>query len=396
MNRPAWLVPFCGQLTLLLSICWCADVWAHTRSQSLSDWKPGSQAGELEGRFSIDAYRATLLYADARTTPPPLPDLLAGHLSREISAEQTGKPCEALSSEPVPAPEGFLAVTLRFQCPHPVDEVPVTLRIGALFRYAASHVHILRYQAPDGNVLEQVLNPERDTAILQSGPGEQRLLALIPVGASHVLLGPDHLAFVLALLLAIRGWRALLGTVTAFTLGHSLTLLAATAAWITPANTAVEMLIGFSIALASLEAARHHGWAPSTEWRLGCALLVFVIMILVGSSATLALACGLMTHALALPRWPVALMALGFGLIHGAGFAGAYSDLLAGQRPHWAPLLGFNLGVELGQMLVIVLAYGLAWTARRVLTDVQQRLAIQQSLAALLAMGVFWTLSRAA
>ena len=83
-------------------------------------------------------------------------------------------------------------------------------------------------------------------------------------------------------------------------------------------------------------------------------------------------------------------------LIHGAGFAGAYADLLSGQRPHWAPLLGFNLGVELGQLLVIALAYGLAWIARRVLTMAQQRQAIQQTLAALLALGVFWTLTRAA
>ena len=396
MRRLPALGPFCGLLFLLVSGCLYSDAWAHTRSQSLSDWKPSDQAGELLGRFSIDAYRATLLYADAGSGAPPLPELLARHLAREISAEQAGEPCLLRSSEPASAPQGFLAVALRLQCPLPIEQAPVQLSIAALFRYAASHVHILRYQAATGEVLEQVLNPERNTVLLQAGADEQRLLALVPVGATHVLLGPDHLAFVLALLLAIRGWRALLATVTAFTIGHSVTLVAATAGWITPASAAVEMLIGFSIALASLEAARHHGWAPSPSGRLAVTALVPLVMLLAGASAALAIACGLLTLALGLRRWPIALMALGFGLIHGAGFAGAYAELLSGQRPHWAPLLGFNLGVELGQILVIALAYGLAGIGRWVLTATQQRLAVQQTLAALLALGVFWTLARAA
>ena len=396
MSRQPALGSFLGLLLVLLSGLVSSNAWSHTRSQSLSDWKPGEQKGELVGRFSIDAYRATLLYADAGAASPPLPELLARHLAQEISAEQAGEPCLLQSSEPASAPAGFLAVKLRLQCPQPIGGVPVQLRIDALFRYAASHVHILRYQTANGDVLEQVLNPERNTARLQAAASERRMLALVPVGATHVLLGPDHLAFVLALLLAIRGWRALLATITAFTLGHSVTLVAATAGWITPASAAVEMLIGFSIALASLEAARHHGWAAHSSRRVALAALVPALMLGAGASAVLAVACGLLTLALSLRQWPVAAMALGFGLIHGAGFAGAYADLLSGQRPHWAPLLGFNLGVELGQILVIALAYGLAWIARRVLTMAQQRQAIQQTLAALLALGVFWTLTRAA
>lgn len=396
MKRVFGVSPYCGLLALILVGCLHSNVWAHTRSQSLSDWKPGDQPGELQGRFSIDAYRATLLYADAGERAPPLPELLAEHLGREISAEQAGEACRLISSAPATAPQGFLAVGLRLQCPQPVDQASVILRIGALFRYAASHVHILRYQTASGDVLEKVLNPERNSALLQAGEGTQGMWALIPVGAAHVLMGPDHLAFVLALLLAIRGWRTLLATVTAFTVGHSLTLLAATAAWITPSSVAVEMLIGFSIALASLEAARQHGWNPSQARRVGLAALVPLVMLIAGADLSLALACGLLTLTLALRRWPIAVMALGFGLIHGAGFAGAYADLLAGQELHWAPLLGFNLGVEFGQILVITLAYGLAWISRQALTQMQQRLAIHQTLGALLALGVFWTLTRAA
>lgn len=380
---------------MLLALALATDASAHTRSQSLSDWRAGEQPGELNGRFSIDAYRATLLYADARSGAETLPDILARHLATQVQATQAGDACALQSSRPVAAPAGFLAVDLRLLCPLPLDLESVQLQINALFRYAATHVHILRYQAPDGRILEQVLSPERHQVVLQAGANRERLLALVPVGAEHVWFGPDHLAFLLALLLGVRSVRALILTVTAFTVGHSLTLLAATGGWIAPKTGAVEMLIGYSILFASLEAARRHGWRPSRRGVLALSVLMALTLVLAGAGPIVTLACALTSLALALPQWPTALLALAFGLIHGAGFAGAYADLLSSAELHWAPLLGFNLGVELGQLLVLALIGAVILPARRWISGDGRQQVIHASLAGLLGLGLFWTLSRA-
>lgn len=148
------------------------------------------------------------------------------------------------------------------------------------------------------------------------------LLAYVPIGIRHILLGADHLLFVLGLLLVWRRSgarrRVLIATVTAFTLAHSLTLsLAVLGAYSLP-PAPVEALIALSILLLAVELARAAGKPPDT--------LSF--------------------------RKPW-LVAFGFGLLHGFGFAGALRDTgLPEQAQAWALLL-FNLGVELGQLAFI-------------------------------------------
>ena len=139
----------------------------------------------------------------------------------------------------------------------------------------------------------------------------------VRIGAEHVLAGPDHLFFVLALpLVAGRRWR-LAGAVTAFTVGHSLSLAAAVLGGLTAPGAAVELLIAASVLLMAREAAvEHKGWTA---------------------------------------RAPAVVAGL-FGLVHGLGFAGAVADIgLPEAAEGWA-LLKFNVGVELGQLAVLAIA----------------------------------------
>ena len=172
------------------------------------------------------------------------------------------------------------------------------------------------------------------------------------VGLRHMLMGWDHLAFVLALLLLVSGWRRLLVTITAFTVGHSVTLaLAVTGRVVLPAAP-VEACIALSVLLLAVELTHER----ETLTR----------------------------------RFPW-LVAGAFGLLHGLGFAGALTEIgLPADGLLWA-LLSFNVGVELGQLAVAgavlaglrlvprlpvrALAYGLgglsaAWTMERVMTVV--------------------------
>ncbi|MCC6849826.1 MAG: HupE/UreJ family protein [Deltaproteobacteria bacterium] len=197
---------------------------------------------------------------------------------------------------------------------------------------------LLHLALADGRTIDAVLRardarfvvPARDTALHVA----RRYVGL---GVDHILTGYDHLLFVFGLLLLASGWRRLVATITAFTLGHSATLTLAIldVARVPPAP--VEVLIAFSIFVLAVELAR-----PERRDRPG-------------GPAT----------AMRMRRRPW-LMALAFGFLHGLGFAGMLraAGLPAGAVP--LALLGFNLGIELGQLAFVLAVLALRTVARPV------------------------------
>ncbi len=138
------------------------------------------------------------------------------------------------------------------------------------------------------------------------------------LGMEHILGGFDHLLFVIGLLFLVGFNRRLVWTITAFTVAHSLTLALSTLGWISLRSPPVEATIALSILLVT-------GEALNKEQTLS-------------------------------RRWP-ALVALIFGLVHGLGFAGALQQIGLPQSHLLPALLTFNLGVELGQLLVVAAAF---------------------------------------
>ena len=137
------------------------------------------------------------------------------------------------------------------------------------------------------------------------------------LGFEHILLGFDHLLFVVALVLLIGGWRRLVATVTAFTVAHSLTLAATTLGLVSVARKPVEICIALSIVLVAREILR----PPNTE-------------------PTLA-------------RRAPALIAFAFGLLHGFGFAAALAEIGLPEGEVPLALFAFNVGVEFGQLAIV-------------------------------------------
>jgi hydrogenase/urease accessory protein HupE len=175
------------------------------------------------------------------------------------------------------------------------------------------------------------------------------------LGVEHILLGIDHLLFVLALLLLAPNMRSLFWTITAFTLAHSLTLGAATMGWVQVPQQPVEAVIALSILFVATEIVHwHQGRAGITR------------------------------------RWPW-LVAFTFGLLHGFGFAGALSEIGLPQHSIPYALLFFNLGVEAGQLLFIA-AVLLAWKILRQVSWPHWiwRLPVY----AIGSMAAFWTIDR--
>jgi hydrogenase/urease accessory protein HupE len=144
----------------------------------------------------------------------------------------------------------------------------------------------------------------------------------------HILLGVDHLLFVLALILIARNTRELIKAITAFTVAHSITLAGATLGFVHVPPKPVEAAIALSIAFVALEIVRARDGEPGIAARA---------------------------------PW---LVAFAFGLLHGFGFAGALSEigLPAGHIP--VALLFFNVGVEIGQLLFVAVVLSLAALVR--------------------------------
>jgi hydrogenase/urease accessory protein HupE len=143
------------------------------------------------------------------------------------------------------------------------------------------------------------------------------------LGIEHILTGIDHLLFVVGLLLLVGFNRRLVGTITAFTLAHSLTLASSALGWLALRPPPVEATIALSIVLVAAEALHRRD--------------------------TLA------------RRWP-ALVAFLFGLVHGLGFAGALKEIGLPESHLLVALLTFNVGVEIGQLLTVGTAM-LLWRA---------------------------------
>lgn len=186
---------------------------------------------------------------------------------------------------------------------------------------AAALVHIERIGQP---VESLTLTGSRPYTVVHdaSAPtaGWSERLSFIGLGIEHILLGFDHLAFVLGLLWLVNSKVQLLKTMSAFTAGHSVTLATAALGYSHVPAAPVEAVIALSIALVAAELVRRER-SPDLQ---------------LTASA---------------PGW----MALLFGLLHGLGFANALAELeiTRGELP--LALLGFNVGVEIGQLLFVML-----------------------------------------
>ena len=189
-------------------------------------------------------------------------------------------------------------------------------------RYSAA---IIKIYWLDGQTRVITLTSSQPSAQLYGSAEDQRgkieiAKAYVVLGVQHILSGIDHLLFVFSLLFLVGFNRRLIGTITAFTVAHSITLALSVFGLISLRPPPVEATIAMSIVLVATEALR--------------------------KEQTLA-------------RRVPALVSFLFGLVHGLGFAGALKEVGLPQSHLPLALVTFNVGVELGQLLMVALAFGL-------------------------------------
>ena len=319
--RHGWRRLACMLLSLALLFHWIGSAAAHTGGTT------GFAKVTVEGETV--RYSLTLdVEAASKVQNGPLAaghDALAGIVSRHIEISADGTTCAALPGTVQPAQPGrsIVVVVIHYACAGPVGTLTLRDKLSAVF--GRDHHTLANIEGPGGT--EQfLLDPDRpEVRVVISGPSAgapaaelapQGAYGFFRLGIEHIVTGFDHILFLFALML--RGGRigSLLGIVTAFTVGHSLTLGLSVLGIVRLPEWIVEPLIAASIAYVACE----NIFLQRTPSR----------------------------------RWLVSLL---FGLVHGFGFAGALLELELPRDGLFSSLLFFNLGVEAGQAVIIALLF---------------------------------------
>jgi hypothetical protein len=281
------------------------------------------------------------LYEEDRQLPYPEVSAVRASLPADRSFETYDQALASITGPPLPPEtnliweEGLLDVAFSF--PIESDQSRFSISPG-LTRLGERVNVVLRFLPPGGT--ERAFDVHGDPGIVRLDPRwHQAALRFTKDGFDHILDGIDHLLFLLALVIPFRRLRSLVVVVTAFTLAHSVTLIASAydiapdALWFPPL---VETLIAVSIVYMTFEnivAATRSKESDALSQRGGTVAPLNIAALN--------------------RRWAVAF---GFGLIHGFGFSFALRESLQFAGSHLlTSLLAFNVGVELGQLLVLVI-----------------------------------------
>jgi hypothetical protein len=272
------------------------------------------EAGLSRGEYSATSavVTATLTFARRDVASIPAETLARGLI---VHGDDAGCPTVVESATTV---EGDgMQVVVRATCP----AAPRSVVVEAFFlsELPFGHRHLARAAGVDASLTLS----RRTFSFVPAAHSSPRPapLAFLGLGMQHILTGADHLVFLLGLVIVGGRLRELLVVITAFTLGHSISLALATLSLWVPSARVVEPLIALSIVYVGIE----NLFTPKQRWRI----------------------------------------TLPFGVVHGFGFASALRELSLPRAELPAALALFNVGVELGQIAVLALMLVLVGGAQR-------------------------------
>jgi tetratricopeptide (TPR) repeat protein len=376
---------------LLCILCWLG-VWLTPRASSAHAVGKSSLQLDLAGSLLTGSWRVGAAdldpvlgldeNGDRRVDAEELARASAAigeYLASRLEVAASGAACAMLVREPrLEGPDLIARVEVR--CDALGEHDDLQLRYDLFFEHDSSHQGLLRVTRGDVSQSAVFTHRGRVHTIVARAPSAwQAARGHLLQGIWHIALGYDHLAFLLTLLLpavlvrraaparaspwglsgaweplssAWPAWRRVLRIVTAFTLAHSITLSLASLGVVRPPERLVEIVIAASVVMAALDN----------------------LLSLVGPRSY--------------------LLAFVFGLVHGFGFANALDELGLPKGHELLALFGFNLGVEFGQLAVVLVVLPLALVLRRSPRYVPW--ALRGGSAAIAALALFWVLERSA
>jgi hydrogenase/urease accessory protein HupE len=246
--------------------------------------------------------------------------------------------------------------SVRFHLRYPTAAAPGMISLSALmFPYDTNHQTFVNVYESDTLTSQLILDRNHTQTEYFAGTRQGTLAVIrkfIPAGIHHILIGPDHLLFLVGLLLLGGSIRRLTMVVTSFTIAHSITLSLAALNIFTPPARIIEPAIALSIVYVGADNLLAQGGRDVRAW-----------------------------------------IAFAFGFIHGFGFANVLREMeLPGRALGWS-LFSFNFGVEIGQLLVVVTVAS-AFAALRARSEwARRRLVYAGSILVIIA-GAFWFIQR--
>jgi len=399
---------FLRLLVLAAALLGATTTAAHVRSESHSVW-------EINGRH-VDLLMTLPVLETARLSRGGQPSdaELATYLAARVYPLADGRRCAPVPPvQALGARAGYRRFDLTFVCPSVHN---LAVRNQAFFDVAPGHVNYAQIQNAQvqgggaGAFTEQLITRDRQTVQVTGGEADRLkaagFLDFVTMGVVHILTGIDHMAFLVGLVLISRQLKDLLFVVTGFTLGHSLTLALAVTGVIRPQADFIDALVALTIALIGLENVAiqaHRAKAVAAGFAVALAAMIALRLAGVGAlPPLLLLGAGLFganyllisgqVHDAARLRLAITLV---FGLIHGFGFAAGLLDEPLPLERLAELLLGFNVGVEIGQLTVVSTVWGLAWSLVRLRLAPPRPIVVDGAAASLVGVGLFWFVTRA-
>ncbi len=287
------------------------------------------------------------------------------YASEHIVIQNGELPCPLTPHQAIFIDGPLVELSWTAACPEPIEILVIEQQL--FFDLDPSHTAVLQVTVPGHEPAVAELTDGHARFVWELGSPPPRFFAgFVKSGVLHIVLGFDHLAFLLALLVGItverreHRWRSrslraalsdTLAIVTSFTVAHSLTLIAASLGWIRLPSMLVESAIALSIVYVAIE----NLWRPNAS-----------------------------------SRW---LLTFGLGLIHGVGFASMLEVMLPPDDV-LVPLLAFNLGVELGQLCIVLVVLPLLIACARRAPRAYHRWIVISGSLVLAVLGMIWLFER--
>lgn len=358
-KRRAWRVGFIIALLFVSNLSFAPRAAAHPVPFSYLDVRvvPGAIELTLVAHIFDVAHELGIDPPDQVLDPsilsPKSGEILVLLQKRLQIAADGHSLAEGVWSAPEPLPD---RQSVRWHARYLVATTPGAVTVTAtLFPYDPAHQTFVNFYEGEALTSQAIIDRSHPQLELFAGD-RQGVLAVVrkfvPAGIHHILIGPDHLLFLVGLLLLGGSIRRLLLVVSAFTAAHSITLSLAALNLVTPPARLIEPAIALSI------------------------VYVGVDNLMVGRG-----------------RDVRAWIAFAFGFIHGFGFASVLREMNLPTRALGWSLFSFNLGVEIGQLLVVVVVASALMALRSRNEAAGRRLAYAGSLAVIV-MGAFWFIQR--
>lgn len=380
-----------------------APAWAHVRSESHSVWEV--RGGGVDLIMTIPAAEAQRI---VKGNAPPTDDEMKAYLSERVYPLSDGKQCAIVPPvEVLAAQVGYRKFDFTFKCESTKN---ISLHSGAFFDLIQSHTNFAQIQDADtGEFTEELITHERQDVSVTGAEGSElkraSFLEFIQMGVMHIFTGVDHMSFLVGMVLISRRLRDLIFVVSGFTLGHSLTLALAVTGVLRPHAEYIDALVALTIALIGAENIAVATNKPGlVAGGLGLTMLAMAIgqwLGFGGLPALLVLGAGLFSANYLMVSGHVRdagrlrmVITLVFGLIHGFGFAANLLELQLPKERLAELLLGFNLGVEIGQLTLVLAVTGLAFVLGRLKIAPPRPIVTEIAAAWLVLIGVYWYVTR--